>query len=166
MPVSEYRECYWGIVPSDALVISSAKSSDDRRRLQEFLMKAIEFYSFKTKTNSTTDINSNNNPNNRFDSGRAYDSRSGGLNRFSTSTDRNMYNTYNTYDKKEENTYNSTQLYEKFDIFESARYNGKPNLMFEDSTYNLVAIKEDDQSFKNYLGNKYIICTFNKFKVN
>lgn len=156
--MTEYRDCYWGIVPSDALVISSAKSSEERRRLQEFLMKAVDLYSFKTKLNSTNsgDLNSNSKYNNdRYDSSRAYDNRNGGFNRFATSTttDRNFYNNQNENDIQS----NSTQLYEKFDLFESARYNGKPNLMFEDASYNLVAIKEDDQSFKNYLGNNFEI---------
>lgn len=115
-------------------------------------MKAVDLYSFKTNSNSTNSENSNKNYNDRYDSGRAYDSQSGGYNRFSTSTtDRNVYNNYNENELQP----NSTQLYEKFDLFESARYNGKPNLMFEDASYNLVAIKEDDQSFKNYLGNNF-----------
>lgn len=47
---------------------------------------------------------------------------------------------------------NDTQLYEKFDLFESKRYGGRLNLMFQDSARNLVPIKEDDQSFAGYLG--------------
>lgn len=47
---------------------------------------------------------------------------------------------------------NDTQLYERFELFESKRYGERLNLMFQDAARNLVPIKEVDQSFGGYLG--------------
>lgn len=38
-PISEYRQCNWGLVPTDAVVISSAKDEKTRRRFQRFFQK-------------------------------------------------------------------------------------------------------------------------------
>lgn len=163
-PISEYRQCNWGLVPSHALVTSSARSVDERKHYQQFLSKAVSLYSSKPITNGTSDdrryagfnqfdtnnedkfydqkslqnqnANSNDPNLNRYDSRRGFGGGSGIDNSFTT----------------ERNGQNDTVLYEKFDLFESARYGGRLNLLVQDSARNLVPIKEVDQSFSGYLG--------------
>lgn len=180
-PLSEYRQCNWGLVPSHALVTSSARSSHERKHYQQFLTRAVQLYSSKPIQNLTNN-----------------DRRYEGYNRFDTNTDdkyydqkylqeqtaqqggQNSWNPYsNPYDNgngnsnSNSNQYqgsfrnnldsgfttersrfddNSNQTYEKFELFDSERYGGRLNLMFQDAARNLVPIKEDDQSFAGYLG--------------
>lgn len=171
-PLSEYRQCSWGLVPSNALVTSSARTSAERKHYQQFFMRAVQLYTSKPIANISTND-------------RHYD----GYNRFDTQSDdkyydpkylqeQNYYNQqnqgnqyYNQHDRdsvrgfsnsgldsgfnadraRNENP-NSTQTYEKFDLFESERYGARLNLMFQDAARNLVPIVEDDQSFGGYLG--------------
>lgn len=169
-PLSEYRQCNWGLVPSHALVTSSARSAEERKRYQQFLIKAINLYSTKTISNATNALNEK-----RYDGFNAFDRNSddkyydrGQFKDFANpSSDRdrtdrfgnsnNQYNGLANLDSgfaPERNlTYgNETQLYEKFELFESKRYGGRLNLMFQDAARNLVPIKEEDQSFGGYLG--------------
>lgn len=173
-PLSEYRQCNWGLVPSHALVTSSARTSQERKHYQQFLTRAVQLYSSKPVQNFTTN-----------------DRRYEGFNRFDTNNDndkyydqkylqeqqsnqggQNSWNPYlNSYEPNQGGTGgfrsnldssfttersrlddNTTQTYEKFEIFESERYGGRLNLMFQDAARNLVPIKEDDQSFGGYLG--------------
>lgn len=46
-PISEYRSCNWGQVPTHAIVTTSAASFELRIRYQKFLEKAAELYSHK-----------------------------------------------------------------------------------------------------------------------
>lgn len=46
-PVSEYRQCNWGAVPSHAIVISSAKPTIERHRYERFFTRASDLYSHK-----------------------------------------------------------------------------------------------------------------------
>lgn len=46
-PISEYRSCNWGQVPTHAIVTTSATSSELRIRYQKFLEKAAQLYSHK-----------------------------------------------------------------------------------------------------------------------
>lgn len=170
-PLSEYRQCNWGLVPSHALVTSSARTAEERKHYQKFLQRAVQLYSSKPVQNFTTN-----------------DRRYEGYNRFDTNSDDKYYNDKNFQDQNNQfgqnswNPYssnqnqnqnlgfrsnldssfttersrfddNSTQTYEKFEIFESERYGGRLNLMFQDAARNLEEIKEDDQSFGGYLGN-------------
>lgn len=175
-PLSEYRQCNWGLVPSHALVTSSARSSQERKHYQQFLTRAVQLYSTKPVQNMTSN-----------------DRRYEGYNRFDKNNDNDKYydqkylqeqnnpgsqNSWNPYSNPYEtrdnqgsggSAYrsnldssfttersrfddNTTQTYEKFEIFESERYGGRLNLMFQDAARNLVPIKEDDQSFGGYLG--------------
>lgn len=168
-PLNEYRQCNWGLVPSHALVTSSARSSEERRHYQRFLTAAVQRYSSKPIINSTTeqryegfnrfDKNSDdkyydqkylqnqnfNYQNNNNDPYTRHDNRFGNLDS-SFTTERNRFDQHD----------NETQLYEKFDLFESERYGGQLNLMFQDSARNLVPIKEEDQSFSGYLGQSLV----------
>lgn len=167
-PLSEYRQCNWGLVPSHALVTSSARTADERKHYQQFLTRAVQLYSSKPTLNITGN-----------------DRRYEGFNRFDKNSDdkyydqsflqeqnNNGYNPYNNnqYDNKNSGLYrgnldsgfstserspidfNTTQPYEKFELFESERYGNHLNLMFQDAARGLVPIKEDDQSFAGYLG--------------
>lgn len=160
MPLSEYRQCNWGLVPSHALVTSSARSAEERKRYQLFLTKAVRLYSSHPIVNNTqTD--------------RSYE----GFNRFDTNANDDRY--YNRATQVQNNAnvdqrYNSGRLdsafgqpeqrnfgdhadndsvlFEKFDLFESKRYGGRLNLLVQDAARNLLAIPELDQSFGGYLG--------------
>lgn len=171
-PISEYRQCNWGLVPSHALVTSSARSQEERKHYQQFIARAVTLYSSKPIVNSTStersyegfnrfdksgddkyydqtylqnqNANSNNNDPfgvNRYDTNRGFGTN--GL-PFGYTTERNPLIPGAEV--------NETKLYEKFDLFESARYGGRLNLLVQDSARNLVPIKEIDQSFAGYLG--------------
>lgn len=168
-PLSEYRSCNWGIVPSHALVTSSARTAEERKRYQQFMEKLVHMYSHQPVVNASTVTNQNRYEGfNQFDrSGddKYYDRSS--LNtinqsptdrfnqRFDNNANRGGFGRLDTGFAPERNDTrfdNDTQLYEKFDLFESKRYGGRLNLMFQDSARNLVPIKEEDQSFAGYLG--------------
>lgn len=167
-PLSEYRQCNWGLVPSHALVVSSARTTEERKRYQRFMLKAVQLYSHSQIVNATGNDrryegfnrfdtnqnddkyydqaklnNVNQNPNDRFNF--RYDQRPrGNLDSGFTTTERPTLPN-GEYD-------NTTKPYEKFDLFESKRYGGRLNLMFQDSARTLVPIKENDQSYAGYLG--------------
>lgn len=172
-PLAEYRQCNWGLVPSNALVTSSARTSAERKHYQQFFTRAVQMYSSKPIANATGN-----------------DRRYEGYNRFDTQSDDKYYDTkyqqeqnhysqqnqgnqyYNQYDRDNVRGFgnggqldsgfnddrlrhdqdNSTRPIEKYDLFESEKYGGRLNLMFQDAARNLVPIKEDDQSFGGYLG--------------
>ncbi|XP_037045009.1 melanotransferrin [Bradysia coprophila] len=167
-PLSEYRQCNWGLVPSHALVTSSARTADERKRYQQFLIKAVNLYSSKSISNATNALNEK-----RYDGFNTFDRNSDDKYYDRTqfrdfanpSFDRdridhlnsNRYNGLANVDsafgpERNFTDGNDTQLYEKFELFESKRYGGRLNLMFQDAARNLVPIKEEDQSFGGYLG--------------
>lgn len=172
-PLSEYRQCNWGLVPSHALVTSSARTAEERKRYQQFLTKAVNLYSSKPIANATNALNDK-----RFDGFNNFDRSSDDkyydrtqfkdfanpsqdrdrYDRFgSSNNNNNKYNGLSNLDSAfgpERNLTdgNDTQLYERFDLFESKRYGGRLNLMFQDAARNLIPIKEVDQSFGGYLG--------------
>lgn len=171
-PLSEYRSCNWGLVPSHAVVTSSARSQEERKHYQRFMARAAQLYGSGPMTNFTKDdrryeghnrfdtksddkyydqrtqLNQNYDPYSngafQYDSNRGFGSQSGRLD-----------SSFQT-EKSPVNGENGTQLYEKFSLFESERYGGRLNLMFQDSAQNLVAIKEEDQSFTGYLGQSLV----------
>ncbi|KDR17893.1 melanotransferrin isoform X2 [Zootermopsis nevadensis] len=49
-PVDEYQSCYWDIVPTHAVVTTSAKSTELRKSYQRFLKKAIDMYGTVNRT--------------------------------------------------------------------------------------------------------------------
>lgn len=172
-PLSEYRQCNWGLIPSHALVTSSARSTQERKHYQQFLQRAVHLYSSKPVHNVTKDNRqydgfnrfdkqsddkyynikdlheqnqyydqNNNNNNNQYSGGNRYDSGRG----YSANLDSSFTTTENPRFLE-----NGTRI-EKFELFESERYGGRLNLMFQDAARNLVPITEDDQSFSGYLG--------------
>lgn len=158
-------------MPSHALVTSSARTAEERKRYQLFLEKLVHTYSHQPITNATLndkryegfnqfdragddkyyDRTNTNAINQQQNGGDRYNNRydgsgaggRGGLGRFDTGF---------TTERNDERLSNETQLYEKFDLFDSKRYGARLNLMFQDSARNLVPIKEEDQSFAGYLG--------------
>uniref|UniRef100_A0A7G3B3U2 Putative transferrin 2 n=1 Tax=Lutzomyia longipalpis TaxID=7200 RepID=A0A7G3B3U2_LUTLO len=83
-PLGDYRQCNWGLVPSNAIVVSSAKTTDERKRIERFLLKSVELYS----TKPLGDVQQQSND--PYDQGNRYD------NRYDTRYD-NRYDT-NRYD--------------------------------------------------------------------
>lgn len=125
MPVSEHLQCNWGIVPSNAIVVSSARTIDERKHIQRFLLSAIKHYSHKKTFNSTSNFNSRENDRNNRN---RYDDR---FNRYTT-TERNPFGYSPTTE-----AYNDSVLYESFEIFDSSRYGRRLNLLFQVS-FNLI----------------------------
>lgn len=131
MPVSDHLQCNWGMVPSNAIVTSSARNSKDRKRYQNFLMSAMKFYSHKSTSNSSSSNdrfnNNNNNNNNRYDEG---------YNRNQNDRNTNDRTNRQRYDdpfgsSSTMSPFNDSQLFESFEMFDSARYGKKLNLMFQ-----------------------------------
>lgn len=135
MPVSEYLQCNWGLVPSNAIVTSSARTSEQRRQYQRFLEAAMKLYSHKTSSNSSfsSDFNgnNNNNQNNRFQTDRFQTDRFANPNdRFNndrSNNNRNPFGVPSTTDIP----MNDTQFIESFELFDSKRYGSRLNLMFQ-----------------------------------
>jgi melanoma-associated antigen p97 len=125
MPVSEYLQCNWGMVPTNALVVSSARSIADRRHFQRFLESAMKHHSHKVSTNYSATFNQNDRFNDRNRDSR-YEDR---FNRFS-STERNDRNPFG-FTTTTANPFNDTVLYESFEMFESSRYGRRLNLLFQ-----------------------------------
>lgn len=122
MPVTEYLECNWGMVPSNALVVSSAKPIDERKQIQRFLQSAVRHYAHKIASNSTNYENRERDRfKNRFDD-RYQD------NRFTT--ERNGRNPFGT-SSTTPNPFNESVFFETFEMFESQRYGRRLNLMFQ-----------------------------------
>lgn len=168
-PINEYRQCNWGLVPAHAIVTSSARSADERKRYQRFLMKAVELYSSKSLgLANTTDSTDKYRGGNRFEDRNYNDRYNNDRNNYNN--DRNSFNP--NYDRRYTTTTSTTrrtptnrnqfdpnynessdpQYYEKFELFESERYGKKLNLMFQDAARQLVPIKEEDQTYVGYLG--------------
>lgn len=125
MPVTEYLNCNWGMVPSNAIVTSSARTIEQRKQYQKFLQAAMKIYSQKSPSSSynTTLTGNDRFKNNRFQNDR--------LNGFSNDrNDRNFRNPYE-FSSTTESSLNDTQFYEKFEMFESGRYGSRLNLMFQ-----------------------------------
>ncbi|XP_055912472.1 melanotransferrin [Eupeodes corollae] len=172
VPITEYMQCNWGLIPSDAVVTSSARTLKEREKYQHFLERIAQLYSEDLSLNNT---NSNDQTNqkypyaaadqqrinkNNFNQGR-YNNRNNNGNDYS----RNTYNQYETqYRRKRQidssfrtstdssflQNSNQSVLIESFKIFESKKH-GKANLLFQDVTRSLVAVKENEQSFSKYL---------------
>uniref|UniRef100_U5EEQ2 Putative transferrin 2 n=1 Tax=Corethrella appendiculata TaxID=1370023 RepID=U5EEQ2_9DIPT len=167
-PISEYRQCNWGLVPSNAVVISSVKTSIERRKYQRFLTKAVDLYSnrksrsFNNTSNFNDRFNQNQRNNDRFNPNNRYDDRNS-YNPYyqtttTTTTDRyqSFYNRNNDQYNNPYNNYNNDtgekQFYEKFELFESERYGRRLNLMFQDTARAFIPIREEDQTYSGYLG--------------
>lgn len=162
-PISEYRQCNWGLVPSHALVTSSARSQEERKHYQQFIAKAVNLYSNKPITTNLTSDRSYEGFN-RFDTkneDKYYDqsylqsqnaNNDPYFNRYDTGRQFGFPGTFTTERQGNQQLNETGDLYEKFDLFESARYGGRLNLLVQDSARNLVPIKENDQSFTGYLG--------------
>lgn len=143
MPVSEYLRCNWGTVPTNAIVTSSARRIEQRKKYQKFLTKAVNLYSKKSPLfNATFSANTNNRD--RLNGDARYNPDR--FNQFSTTT--NRYDRFNSNDRNNRNPFGSTteatlndsQPFEYFDLFESERYEGRLNLMFQVRNLHVVKI--------------------------
>lgn len=136
MPVSEYLQCNWGLVPSNAIVTSSARTIEQRKQYQRFLETAMRMYSQKTSSNSSFSSNlngNNNNNNNRFQTDRfgnpndRFNNQNDRFNNDRSSNNRNPFDMSSTT----EVPFNDTQFIESFELFDSKRYGSRLNLMFQ-----------------------------------
>ncbi|XP_076644544.1 transferrin 2 [Halictus rubicundus] len=147
--IDEYKLCNWGVVPSRAIVVSSATKVETRRLYQRFLEKSVRILHKGNYTNSSDFYDSN------FENRPGYNNRSGYANPNEYNTDN--FENHNDYDRgyngwdKPEST--NIQPIETFNIFESApRYGMHHNLMFSDSARDFVQLPEKDQTYGGYLG--------------
>lgn len=139
VPVSEYRQCSWALVPSDAVVTSSARNSLERKKYQKFLKKIIEMYSDSLREDAlqvSFTSGQNKQDNNYYNRSHndAYD-RFGPLSGYRGERLDSSFTTEQSYMHIDRND-NQSLLYEKFHIFESKRY-GKTNLLFQVFIYDL-----------------------------
>lgn len=141
MPVTEYLQCNWGLVPSNAIVTSSARTIEERRQYQKFLQAAMKNYSHKTSSNSTFSANGNDrfNTNNRFQPDRSSFNPNDRWNNDRSSGERTTPNNRNPFgiSSTTDNPSNNDTLIENFEIFDSSRYGTRLNLMFQVSTSSL-----------------------------
>lgn len=155
-PLEDYRSCHWGQVPSNAIVTTSAKSFEEREKIQEFFEIATQLYGVKDPNAflyNTTNNNDYNNPNNRYNNDRAYsnDRNNYGSN---ANQDQDRYNSpygsnYNNNENYNGGSFNNNrsftngydnftgstdrpQFFEHFNLFESVpKYGDEHNLMFQ-----------------------------------
>lgn len=127
MPVADYLQCNWGMVPSNAIVTSSARTIEQRKQYQKFLQTAMKMYSHKSSSNSTFgDSASKDRFNiNRFGADR--DRLNNPNDRWNADRGRNFPGASTT----EGPLMNESQPYESFEMFESNRYGSRLNLMFQ-----------------------------------
>lgn len=122
-PVSDYLDCNWGMVPSNAIVTSSARTIEQRKKYQKFLQAAIKIYANKSPMASYNTTINNNNDRNRFSSDR--------FNSNDRFNDRNSNRNPFEFSSTTERSLNDTQFYENFELFESGRYGSRLNLLFQ-----------------------------------
>ncbi|CAG9858189.1 unnamed protein product [Phyllotreta striolata] len=130
-PLSEYLSCNWGKVPSDAIVVSSAVSFEDRVKLQKFLQKFVERYpkSFRNTTNLYDNNNNNNNPNPYDQNPQSNYDYNNNNNRFKRQNDYDQYSRndqndpYNPYNRNND-PYSSNRDNNNNDPY---NYNDNPN---------------------------------------
>jgi hypothetical protein len=125
MPISEYLNCNWGMVPANAIVTSSARSLDQRKQYQKFMRMAVKLYAKKASTASYNSTSSNDRSN-RFNNDRF-----GSNERFNDRNNRNDNRNAFGYSSTTESSLNDSQPFESFELFESGRYGAKLNLLFQ-----------------------------------
>lgn len=142
MPVTEYLQCNWGLVPSNAIVTSSARTPEERRKYQKFLQAAMKQYSHKKSSNSTFTANVNDrfNTNNRFQPDRFNPNDRWNSGERTTPNNRNPFEISSTTD----NPFHNDTLIENFEIFDSSRYGTRLNLMFQVSFPNFNVTQQLD----------------------
>uniref|UniRef100_A0AAR5PBB6 Transferrin-like domain-containing protein n=1 Tax=Dendroctonus ponderosae TaxID=77166 RepID=A0AAR5PBB6_DENPD len=186
-PLSDFENCNWGLVPSDAIVVSSAVSFETREKFQAFLQEFAKRYgkngprhldspdqrepeldNFGNRLLPTQD-RYNARPNQpEYD---PYNSRN--VQRFRRQNyvqDGPDYETRNTLNGPERNYSGGTDgtYYEHFDLFESTpRYGEHGNLLFQDSARDIVPVPENLQTYEAFLGKSHeIIMEVRKCPVN
>ncbi|CAK1594537.1 unnamed protein product [Parnassius mnemosyne] len=156
-PVTEWEKCNWGRIPADAIVTSSAATQDERKRYQNLLQKMVQLYGEPNP--------SNKNPNNTF----GHQNRDQYGNAFS-STERDTFDAYRRdrfkFDKQDDSNRFSTlaPFQRRLDYsgqpielpFQLFRSNETTDLLLQDATINFRMLKEDEQSAKHILNNKYV----------
>ncbi|XP_073969990.1 transferrin 2 [Rhodnius prolixus] len=155
--VEQYEECNWGLVPSAAVVTTSAKTMKVRRIYQRFLQRAVEVYGGNSTLKNQTYFVRNRDP-----YGRDYTQ--------APFTNRDIYNRDDYTNSKVNNNYRNTfsnnisftsslspdNVYNQtFNLFESVpRYGRVHNLLFEDNAEHLMALDESRQTYASYLGDR------------
>ncbi|KAL4708556.1 hypothetical protein ACJJTC_014164 [Scirpophaga incertulas] len=158
--VTDWENCNWGRVPADAIVTSSAASSDKRSRYQRFLKKIVQLYG---------EPNPYNKMSNRTDTYQA-------INGFGvpySTTERSPYDSYRRDkfgysrerdhdDERRSSTYSPYVRRLNFDgqpiesPFKLFLSNQTTDLLVQDATINFLILKEEEQAAKNILNNEYV----------
>ncbi|XP_046384399.1 melanotransferrin [Ischnura elegans] len=156
----DYKLCNWGTVPSHAIVTTSAKSSQLRRKYYRFMKKIVELFG-KPPYNSTSvrgfgDSSTTRNPfgesddfNRDFGRRREFDN-SGGVDGPRNYNDNTLTRDSNDYDSRGVKPLHSDSA---FHLFESApKYGLKNSLLFQDTARDVHLLPESQQTYKGYLG--------------
>lgn len=170
--INEYHSCSWGRVPSHAVVTSSARSFDERREFQRFLIKLVEFYGLKrnnttppfNRINTAVDDRNDNRFSNHYDN--RFDNLENRLNQPQRQSQKQIFitgrnyedrkyfdshpNEFGSYDN-ETGIYRNETHYEYFELFDSSRYGKRINLLFSDNARSLALIEDDNQAYSSYL---------------
>ncbi|XP_003695327.1 melanotransferrin [Apis florea] len=159
--IDEYEYCNWGIVPSRAIVTSSATKVQTRRLYQKFLEEAVKVLG-KNNTNTIDFYNNHfenrSNFNNRFGEKNFNRSEYVNTNEYTTENFENRNGYEKSYDENNLYAWERTeptniQPIETFNLFESAPTFGMHhNLMFSDVARDFVSLPEKDQMYTGYLG--------------
>lgn len=136
--VRDYQNCNWGQIPSNALVTTSAKSVDTRRKYQKFLTKLVEIFGSNAANPRPANF-----PNSTFNDPISFN-------------DRNFINRdFNIIDLKPVSITNGS-----FRLFESSpRYGKLYDLLFQDDSINLK-VKPINNLFEFWTNNGTIFLLF------
>lgn len=138
-PVDDYRSCNWGQVQANTIVTTSAKSLDERKKIQGFFETAVRLYglkdantmfyntSYDARTSTTEGYNNGyNNPYGRSFENNNYNNNNNNNNNY------NSPDYFNQNRSLERGSTDRPAFYEKFSLFLSfPAYGDKHNLMFQ-----------------------------------
>ncbi|CAH0401632.1 unnamed protein product [Chilo suppressalis] len=154
--VTEWEQCNWGRVPADAIVTSSAASSEKRAKYQRLLQKIVQLYGepnpynkMSNRTSSYQPINGYGNPYSTTEKPRYDPYRRDNFNSYNEDNARSS--TYSPYQQRMNNK--GQPIESQFQLFNS---NGTTDLLLQDATVNFLVLKEEDQSAKHILSNEFV----------
>lgn len=131
-PIDDYRNCNWGVIPSVAVVTSSATNSEKRRLFQRFLENSAKLFGKPSDQNDNYTNSSQNNRYNKdfYENGPETNSPYSRNSEPNNSNDMTSWNTEGFFDRNR-TLGPQVESVEKFHLFESgSRYGNQRNLLF------------------------------------
>uniref|UniRef100_A0A8D8LTG3 Serotransferrin n=1 Tax=Cacopsylla melanoneura TaxID=428564 RepID=A0A8D8LTG3_9HEMI len=153
-PVDNYQSCNWGLVPSNAVMTTSARSTGVRKLYIQFLIKTVQLFG-----GVVPPVQRNQDPNMLpskdkpafyyTDEVNFSPQQQNGNNGNNNDGNKPLYNGQEDFDIQFRQAYENMP----FKLFESApRYGNKHNLMFQDTADGLFPLEESKQTYSGYLG--------------